>query len=290
MTNILNNKAISIFVLFSLITAHLNAQTITGKVIDSSSGESLEYVSIGVVNTSLGIITDREGNFKMDVKGQSPKAIVRISMISYAPQTFTIEELAAKENIIKLTSTPVQLSDVIVRPSGKSREVGTKNYTRKGSWCGWGGSNFGQGNEIGTKIELGNKPVQIKSLHIHVHRQAFDSSLFRLHIRTIADNAPFEELLNTNIILAITKETGWFDFDLSKYNIILKGDVAVTLEWVKVTGVNKNRVQNINNKTVTEYVLFNTKKKQGNMYTRWGTEAKWVMHENGSPSIYLTIQ
>jgi hypothetical protein len=225
----------------------------------------------------------------MDVKGQSPKAIVRISMISYAPQTFTIEELSAKENIIKLTSTPVQLSEVIVRPSGKSRDVGTKNYTRH-SVCGWNGSKFGQGNEIGTKIELGNKPVQIKSLHVRVRRQAFDSSLYRLHIRTIVDNVPFEELLNTNIFLAITKESGWFDFDLTKYNIVLKGDVSVSLEWVKVTGVNKNRVDKVDNKIATEYVLFNTNKKQGNMYTRWGTEAKWVMHENGSPSFYLTIQ
>ena len=95
---------------------------------------------------------------------------------------------------------------------------------------------------------------------------------------------------NTNIILTITKESGWIDFDLSKYNIVLKGDVALTLEWVKVIGINKNRAQKINNKITTEYVLFNTKKNQGYTYTRWGTEAKWTMHENGSPSIYLIIQ
>ena len=283
-------KLISIFALFSLIAIQLNGQSVTGKVIDSSSGEPLEYVSIGVVNTSIGIITDSKGNFKIEVKGQSPKAIIRISMISYAPQTFTIEELSAKKNIIKLVSTPMQIAEVIVRPSGKAWKVGTTSYTRIGNWCGWGGSNFGQGNEIGTKIELGNLPVQIKSLHVHVQRQAFDSSLFRLHIRTILDNSPFSELLNTNIILAITKESGWIDFDLSKYNIILKGDVALTLEWVKVVGINKNRAQKINNKITTEYVLFNTKKKQGYTYTRWGTEAKWTMHENGSPSFYLTIQ
>ena len=283
-------KLIAIFALFSLIAIQLNGQSVTGKVIDSSSGEPLEYVSIGVVNTYIGIITDSKGNFKIDVKGQSPKAVVRISMISYAPQIFTIQELSAKENIIKLVSTPMQLAEVIIRPSGKIRDVGTTSYTRIGNWCGWGGSKFGQGCEIGTKIELGNKPVQIKNLHVHVQRQAFDSSLYRLHIRTIVDNLPFEELLNTNIILAITKESGWIDFDLSKYNIVLKGDVALTLEWVKVIGINKKRAQKIDKIITTEYVLFNTKKNQGNIYTRWGTEAKWTMHENGSPSIYLTIQ
>lgn len=283
-------KLISIFALFSLINIQLNGQAVTGKVIDTSTGEPLEYVSIGVINTSISIITDNKGDFKIDVKGQSPKATVRISMISYAPQTFTIEELSVKENIIKLISTPLQLAEVIVRPSGKSRKVGTTSYNRIGNLCGWGGSNFGRGNEIGTKIELGNIPVQIKSLLVHVQRQAFDSSLYRLHIRTILNNSPFEELLNTNIILTITKESGWIDFDLSKYNIILKGDVALTLEWVKVKGINKNRVQKINKKITTEYVLFNTKKNQGYTYTRWGTEAKWTIHENESPSIYLTVQ
>ena len=283
-------KLISIFALFSLIAIQLNGQSVTGKVIDSSSGEPLEYVRIGVVNTSIGIITDSKGNFKIDVKGQSPKAVVRISMISYAPQTYTIEELSAKENIIKLVSTPMQLAEVTVRPSGKLREVGTTSYTRIGNWCGWGGSNFGQGNEIGTKIELGSLPVQINKLHVHVQRQAFDSSLYRLHIRTIVDNSPFEELLNTNIILAITKESGWIDFDLSKYNIILKGDIALTLEWVKVIGINKNRAQKINGKITTEYVLFNRKKNHGCTYVRWGTEAKWKILETGSPCIYLTIQ
>jgi hypothetical protein len=283
-------KLLSILLLSSILTSQLNSQIITGKVFDSSNGEPLEYVSIGVINTSIGTITDAKGNFKIDVRGQSQKDIVRISMISYKPQTFTIEELSQKENTINLIAAPTQLAEIIIKPSGKSRQVGTTGYDRIGNWCGWGGSDFGKGNEIGMKLELGTSPVQLKSLHIHVHRQSFDSSLYRLHIRTIADKSPFDELLNNNIILTITKESGWVDFDLIKYNIVLEGDVALTLEWVKVVGINKNRAMKIRNKMTSEYVLFNQKRKQGCIYTRWGTEAKWNINEDGSPSIYVTIQ
>jgi hypothetical protein len=211
-------------------------------------------------------------------------------MISYASQTYTIEELSAKDNVIRLVSKPEQVREVIIRPSDKLVKLGTTQYTRFGNCCGWGGSDFGEGNEIGTKIELGRLPMRIRRLHVHLLEQAFDSSIFRLHIRSIKDNLPLDELLNTNIMLTISKESGWIDFDLSKYNIVLKGDVAVTLEWVRAYSNNKNRSRKINNKVSTQYVLFSSKTRQGLTFTRWGTEANWIMHQNESPSLYLTIQ
>lgn len=193
---------------------------------DSTTGSPLEYVSIGVVNSSIGTITDHTGSFKLDVSDQPMDAVVRFSMISYKSQTFSINELSAGENNIQLVSAPVKLADVVVKP-GKLRKVGVTSYTRLGNW---GGSQYRKGHEIGTKIKLGNSNVFIKSLHIRVHRQAFDSSFFRLHIRSIFNNIPDQELLTQNIIFPVTKESGWVAIDLSKHNIILKGDVALTLE------------------------------------------------------------
>ncbi len=283
-------KLFSIFLIFTLITIHLNSQTITGKVIDSLTGEPLIYASIGIINTYKGTITDEQGNFKLKVDGQMPEAIVRISMISFAPQTFTIGELTGKENIIKLTKTPFQIATVVIKPSGKFRKVGNTDYNTKASSCGWGGADYKKGNEIGLKIELGVSPVKLQSMHVRIHRQAFDSSLYRLHVRNIKNKEPFTELLSENILVTLSNEMGWADIDLSKYNIILQGDIALTLEWIKVFGVNKNRAMKINQDIWSEYVLFNKSKKKGYTYTRWGTEAKWNVLNNGSPSIYLTIQ
>jgi hypothetical protein len=282
-------KLFILLLLNAFLSIEANCQIIEGKITDLSNGEALAYVSIGVVNTSLGTITDENGNFKLDAAGQPSSAEIRISMISYKPQSYTIKELSDKTVKIQLIPAPIQLAEVIIKPSGKPRNIGTTSYTRIGNWCGWGGSNNGRGCEIGTMLALGNSYVQIKSLHVHVQRQAFDSCLFRLHIRNLNEKLPNEELLNDNILLTINKETGWMDWDLSKYHIVLKSDVAVSLEWVKVYHAVKGREMSINKSMVNEYVLFNKKTKKGSTYTRWGSEAKWNHFETGSPSMYLTV-
>src|ERR1035437_4250770 len=279
-------QILTIFLFF--VTLQLHSQLITGKVLDSTNGKPLEYVNLGVIGTSLGITTNEKGEFSLNVKGQSPKAIVRISMIGYNPQTFPIEELTNKENIIKIVNNPIQLAEVTVKPfKGKLKKVGTTSSTYHGGLCGWGGTQKGKGHEIGTKIELGTSPVLIKGLHVCLSKQSFESSLFRLHVRNIVNNLPSEELLTENIMISITKSSGWIDIDLKKYNLVFSGDVALSLEWVKVIGM--KRLTKING-VMGANVNFYMNNKQGRTFIRWGTEAKWTYLDGQSPSFYLTVQ
>jgi hypothetical protein len=285
-------KLISTIFLFFL-TLQLQAQLISGKVIDSSSEKPLEYVSLGVIDAPISITTNERGEFSLDVKGQSSSAKVRISMIGYHPQTFSIEELTNKESIIKLVNNPVHLAEIAVRPvKGKLKKVGTTSYTWHGKFCGiggLGGSQRSKGHEIGTIIELGSKPILLRSLHVCMRNQSFESSLFRLHIRNIVDNLPSEELLTENILIPITKRSGWVDIDLTKYNLVFHDDIALTIEWVDVIKTNKTKSIIVNGKK-TYSILFNMKQKQGSMYYRWGSESKWSWENGSSPSFYLTVQ
>lgn len=283
-------KSVSIFVLFTLLVVSLHGQVITGKVIDSSSAEPLVYASIGVVDSPIGTITDENGNFKIDVNGQSPNAIIRISTISYKPKSFTIEELSNKENTIKLILDTIHLAEVLVRPSGKIKVVGSfnNNTTITG---GLGGTEHGAGHESGLKIQLGPKPVKLISLHMNVYKQSFDTVILRLHIRRISHRIPSEELLSSNILIAITKSSGLVDIDLSNYNLVFKGDIALSLEWIRVVGVHKDRFFKPKKGFGFEpypCVYFNISK-QGTTYYRRGCENKWVRQEM-SPCIYLTVQ
>jgi hypothetical protein len=212
-------------------------------------------------------------------------------MIGFKSKTFTIEDLSNKNNIIQLESVTYALPDIIVIPAGKTRKVGTTSYTLRGGVCGWGGAQTGKGWEVGTKIALGDLPVRLKYLNIRVNNQSYDSSLFRLHIRNIVGNMPHSELLNNNILISLTKETGWIEIDLSKYNLVFEGDIAISLEWIKIVGMDINKRITVNGeKKLTAGVTFDKKRNQGCVYTKWGTEAKWVRHDNESPSIYLTVQ
>jgi hypothetical protein len=277
-----------IFLVF--LGLQMQAQIITGKVINELDGEPIEYVSIGVVRIAIGTITNETGDFKLDTKGLPIDSKVRISMVGFQTQTFTIDELSKNSSPIKLKEQTYTIAEVIVKPKGVIRKVGTTSSTRGSGLCGWGGTQFGSGHELGTKIDLGNSPVMLKSLHVKLYKQSFDSTLLRLHIRNIADDIPNNELLKENVILNVSKESGWVDFDISKYGIVLNGEISLSLEWLKVYGVNENRLIRMNKEKVpTANVLFSKINNAGIEYVRKGSEAKWVKLDNQSPSFYLTI-
>jgi hypothetical protein len=269
----------------------LFGQTITGHVIDISNREPLIYASIGVTETAVGTITDEKGNFRLDVNNIPPKSIVRISMIGFKARTFTLDQLTMEPDTISLVNENYYLPEVFVSPAGKAINVGTTRFSFKNGFCGWSGDNIGKGWEIGTKIDLGDSPKRLKSLHIRVNKQSFDSSLFRLHIRDIGDSLPQNELLKTNILIPITRESGWIAIDLRKYNLVFEGEIALTLEWIKVIGMDLNKLIEIEGiKQRSQAVTLNVKQKEGLSFTKWGIEAKWIRHDGISPSIYLTVQ
>jgi hypothetical protein len=289
MTN--NIKILSIVCLFLLLNLEFYGQTLTGKVLSTSNNEPLIYASIGVIGTSLGTITNEEGYFNLGINGLPLNSQVRFSMVGFRSKTFTIEELSNKDNTLRLECEIYKLPEIIVNPSWKTRKVGTTSFTFRGGVCGWGGTQTGKGWEIGTRIELGDLPVRLKSLHIRINNQSYDSTLFRLHIRNVVENMPLNELLNNNILISLNKETGWIEIDLSKYKLVFAGDIAISLEWIKIVGMDSNKFITVNGeKKLTAGITFDIKQNQGCLYTKWGTEAKWVRHDNGSPGIYLTVQ
>ena len=262
-------------------------QVIKGQIINSKTNEPLEYVSIGIINTSFGTITDDKGNFAFEFRNQDLSSNVRITMIGYEPQIFTILELQKTDIKIKMVETTYAINEIVIKPTIE-RVIGATGFNRFKGWSGWGGLGFSKGWEVGIKIDLGKKPIKIKSLHVMLQRQAFDTSFFRLHIRTIKDTLVLNEQLKENIIIAITNESGWANIDLEHYNLIMSGEIGLTLEWLKVQGLNKNREMKINDKKQKAYILFKNKKNQIGL-CRWGTEATWKMTKDSSPSMYLKI-
>lgn len=285
--NSINMKSFIIILSILIGITHIKAQQITGKVIDNQTKEAIEYVSVGVMNTPLGAISDENGNFELDAKQINPKSRVRVSMIGYEPQQFTISELLVPELTVEMVKTSYDINAITITPT-QERIIGEKGFTRSKGWSGWGGLKIRKGYELGLKLDLGDELIKIKSLHVLIHRQAFDSSYFRLHIRSVNDTNVLDELLTENIIFPITEESGWAEINLENYNLIHNGEVGVTLEWIKVSGVNADRAMKINNKMWDAYFLFKNIKNQTGL-RRWGSEDKWQMKDDYGISMYLTV-
>jgi len=265
----------------------ISGQIIRGQIIDSKTNKLLEYVSVGIVNTSFGAITDDKGYFEFGYKDQDTSSTVRISMIGYENQTFSIQNLSQNNRVIKLTETSYEIEEITITPTVE-KIIGANGFNKFKGWSGWNVRHIRKGCEIGLKLNLGDKPVKIKSLHVLLHRQAFDTTMYRLHIRRINDTLIKNELLTENIILSITNESGWAEIDLEKYNLIFEGEIGVTLEMLNAIGLNEDRAMKINDRVQKNYILLKNKKNQTGLF-RWGPEAKWNINDDNSPSIYLTI-
>ncbi|WP_345211294.1 TonB-dependent receptor [Mucilaginibacter gynuensis] len=85
-------------------------QKITGVVRDSLSGETLPGVTIGIEGTALGVISDNNGAFTLNVP--SPNAILVLSYIGYERLRFPLNGKTTLD--IRMSRTDSKLNEVVV--------------------------------------------------------------------------------------------------------------------------------------------------------------------------------
>ena len=115
------------FLFFLIITGGGNTITlsaqqsgkriITGQVIDDENQEPLIGVSVLVVGTTTGTITDFDGNYSVELPAGSKQ--LQFSYIGYASQTVNV---SANVLNIRLKSDTEMLSDVVVIGYGTQRK------------------------------------------------------------------------------------------------------------------------------------------------------------------------
>jgi len=216
---------------------------ISGQVIDSKTKEPLPYVNIGILNRGTGTVTNTDGNFMLEINNNFINDTLRVSMIGYKPIDFLIKNIQSKQRplSIKLIEQVSELNEVVITSKVfKKKKIGNKTKSKFIS-TGFG---YGQlGAEMGIKINVRKNPTFIDAFNFNVsYNRLSAKSIFRLNIYSIKKNKPFENILTKNILIPIKpKQTGLITFDLKPYNIILKEDAIITLEWVDNQGKNKKR-------------------------------------------------
>ena len=87
---------------------------IKGKVIDAQTKETIPFAYVQVVGTSIGAVTDEDGNFTLTY-GKIPFRL-KVSFVGYKTETITISTIRTKSLEIKLTPESKLLDEVIVQP------------------------------------------------------------------------------------------------------------------------------------------------------------------------------
>ena len=105
-------KLLLFFTIFTVIVSMSWAQdvAVSGKVTSGADGTELPGVSILVVGTTTGTVTDADGNYKITVP--SSEATLRFSYIGYVNQEIVVGNQTVID--ITLAEDATQLEEVVV--------------------------------------------------------------------------------------------------------------------------------------------------------------------------------
>jgi len=110
---------LTFFLLFAIcLTAFAQNQTVTGKVVDVETNETVMGASVRVKGTKTGTVTDVDGNFKITA---SNGQFLEISYIGYAALEFPVD--VSHPLVIKITQTNSALNEVVVVGYGTERKA-----------------------------------------------------------------------------------------------------------------------------------------------------------------------
>jgi len=92
---------------------------ITGMVTDITTGEPIAGANVLIEGTTIGVVTDMEGKFSLDVANTD--AVVIISFLGYVSERITIKEQTSFE--VKLLQDATKLNEVIVVGYGTQKKL-----------------------------------------------------------------------------------------------------------------------------------------------------------------------
>ena len=112
-----------ITLLLTIISIKMTAQiTVKGQVINER-GESIEYVSIGFDEDSVGVISDAKGNFELTIPAGRKKEL-SFSHVSYLTTEIPYQEYAGgKELKVVLKDKVVELAEVVIGKKNKPKTI-----------------------------------------------------------------------------------------------------------------------------------------------------------------------
>jgi hypothetical protein len=245
-----------------------------GKVLSSETNSALDYVNVVVCGKNTGTVSDKHGIFNLNLDQADDNDTLQFSMVGYECKSVCIRDFKndTSKNIY-LKPRYYALEDVAVvqcRPKMKGITLGIRTDQ------GLIRSGFAEnalGSEMGIKIRARGR-VRLKDLNLNVATCTFDSVSYRLNIYRAVNMNEYENILNEPIYLNFSKDEirDFISFDLSRYSIVVEGDIIVALELYKDLGEGR--------------LLFHTNFLNGSTHFRKTNDMSWA-EASGSIGMFL---
>jgi hypothetical protein len=267
-----------VYIIYGILFLHICVYAqihIQSQLIDSLDGEVIQFANIGIVGKGLGTVSDENGKFSITIPDSLTSQHLKISIIGYETQSIPINSKRIGK-IIKMSRQSAVLHEVTVTPrSQKTKRVG--NQTRSNFYTG-GFINNSLGAELAVRISIKNPNTFLQKFMIHISRNSLDTTpVFRFNVYSVTkDGSPGENILKDNIIIAPNEKTGFLEFDLKPYAIVVDDDVFIAIEWIKDLGNAKG-------------LYFSTKMIGSGMHFRQTSQDKWLRSKSIGIGLHAEI-
>jgi len=255
-------------------------------IVTDSINNPIEYSSIGVLNKSIGTVSNENGRFTLTINKTMEQDTLRISCIGYESKDILIKEVCNKSDLlnIQLKSFINELEEVIVSSQkAKIYKIGKLKTKTKNRviFSMQNVKNKNLGTEIGKKFKLGEKKVStLREFKFYIKENDYDYVKFRINIYSIKDNRPNKKINTKNILVEVGKNySDWVITDLTSYDINVKENIIITVEWIDHSekGDKLNLPMIIPSLGSTHYYKF-------------GSQNSWKKYGSLSTSMYLTYE
>lgn len=202
-------------------------QTISAKVLDPEDKTPLAFVNVGIPNKNIGTVTSEDGVFHLTVPTQFLADTLAISMAGYSKCLIPIK--ATRDTILLSRRAAALVEAVVLKSVPRKKILGNTTTSNKISV---GFPMRFLGAEIGVKIAMGKTPRRLRMFHCHLTGSRVDSAIYRLNIYRFYNGNP-ENVLQNNILLSVGNKPGDYSLNLAAQNLILSGDILVSLELLR---------------------------------------------------------
>ncbi|MDL2214625.1 carboxypeptidase-like regulatory domain-containing protein [Dysgonomonas sp. OttesenSCG-928-M03] len=104
---------------------------LSGKVLDRISNDPIAYASIDVLNSSIGTISNQDGEFRLILPDTLQNAQITFSHLGYRTQTLKVSLLSGQSATFMLDPEVVPLQEVVVRLVNPIQTIKTMLANRK---------------------------------------------------------------------------------------------------------------------------------------------------------------
>ena len=215
-------KIIYIAMLIAIITAAspVSAQTIVKGCIVNERSETIEYVSIGFEEDSVGTISDANGNFELEIPTNRKNDLV-FTHVSFQKAVVPYETYANGQQLtVTMKDKVVELAEVVVGKKNKPQKIDGKAIS--GPMASFRGKGKADALEWGP-VFRSKKDYVISDILLTIKGSSYQWCVLSFNIYEIQDSK-FVNILNKPIYHRIEKSNSKQRLDIQpQETIMLKG-------------------------------------------------------------------